>query len=113
MGHIKGHIITVLALFFLLILLPSYIPIVNLAQASSSSDSSSSTTTSSTDDIPTIHNAKSDPLPEGPTLNDANLNLEEISTGLDLPTGMTFVGPNDILVTEKNTGIVKRITNGH
>ena len=25
---------------------------------------------------------------------------------------MTFVGPNDILVTEKNTGIVKRITNG-
>ena len=99
---------------------------MNLAQATSSSDSSSSTsstdedddsstTTSSTeddDDIPTIHNAKSDPLPEGPTLNDANLNLEEISTGLDLPTGMTFVGPNDILVTEKNTGIVKRITNG-
>jgi aldose sugar dehydrogenase len=80
-----------------LILLPSYIPIVNLAQASS-------------DEI-TLEKYI-DPLPEGPTLNDANLNLEEISTGLDLPTGMTFVGPNDILVTEKNTGIVKRITNG-
>jgi aldose sugar dehydrogenase len=104
----KPHIITILPLFLFLILIPIYIPIVNLAQASSSSDSTSSTT----DDIPTIHNAKSDPLPEGPTLNDANLNLEEISTGLDLPTSMTFVGPNDILVTEKNTGIVKRITNG-
>lgn len=80
-----------------LILLPSYIPIVNLAQASS-------------DEI-TLEKYI-DPLPEGPTLNDANLNLEEISTGLDLPTGMTFAGPNDILVTEKNTGIVKRITNG-
>jgi aldose sugar dehydrogenase len=80
-----------------LILLPSYIPIVNLAQASS--------------DSITLEKY-SDPLPEGPTLNDANLNLEEISTGLDQPTGMTFVGPNDILVTEKNTGIVKRITNG-
>ncbi|HKG70599.1 MAG TPA: hypothetical protein VKA87_01815, partial [Nitrososphaeraceae archaeon] len=116
MRHIKGHIITVFPLFLVLILLPSYIPIVNLAQASSSSDSSSTTTTTSSteedDDIPTIHNAKSHPLPEAPTLNDANLNLEEISTGLDLPTGMTFVGPNDILVTEKNTGIVKRITNG-
>ncbi|HEX5979148.1 MAG TPA: PQQ-dependent sugar dehydrogenase, partial [Nitrososphaeraceae archaeon] len=97
MRHIKGHIITVFPLFLVLILLPSYIPIVNLAQASS-------------DEI-TLEKYI-DPLPEGPTLNDANLNLEEISTGLDLPTGMTFVGPNDILVTEKNTGIVKRITNG-
>ena len=100
MRHIKGHIITVFPLFLVLILLPSYIPIVNLAQASISSDSSSTSPTED-DDIPTIHNAKSDPLPEGPTLNDANLNLEEISTGLDQPTGMTFVGPNDILVTEK------------
>ena len=105
----KPHIITILPLFLFLILIPIYIPIVNLAQASSSSDSTSSTTT---DDIPTIHNAKSKPLPGGPTLNDPNLNLEQIFTGLDQPTGMTFVGPNDILVTEKNTGIVKRITNG-
>src|SRR5215217_1173206 len=104
----KPHIITILPLFLFLILIPIYIPIVNLAQASSSSDSTSSTT----DDIPTIHNTKSKPLPGGPTLNDPNLNLEQIFTGLDQPTGMTFVGPNDILVTEKNTGIVKRITNG-
>jgi aldose sugar dehydrogenase len=108
--HIKGHIIIVFPVFFVLILLPSYIPIINLAQASSSSDSS--TTTSSTDDIPTIHNTKSKPLPGGPTLKDPNLNLEQIFTGLDYPTGMAFVGPNDILVTEKNTGIVKRIING-
>jgi aldose sugar dehydrogenase len=111
--NIKAHIIIVFQLFLasILILTSSYLPIINLAQASSSSDSSS--TTSSTDDIPTtIHNTKSKPLPGGPTLNDANLNLEQIFTGLDHPTSMAFVGPNDILVTEKNTGMVKRIING-
>src|SRR5919112_521852 len=114
--NIKAHIIIVFQLFLasILILTSSYLPIINLAQASSSSDSSSSsTTTSSTDDIPTtIHNTKSKPLPGGPTLNDANLNLEQIFTGLDHPTSMAFAGPNDILVTEKNTGMVKRIING-
>jgi aldose sugar dehydrogenase len=105
----KGYTITILSLFVVLILIPIYMPIVNLAQASSSSDSS---TTSSTDIPTTIHNTKSKPLPGGPTLNDPNLNLEQIVTGLELPTSMAFVGPNDILVTEKNTGIVKRIING-
>jgi aldose sugar dehydrogenase len=111
--YIKSHIIISFLLLLILLLTLSYVSIVNLAQASSSSDSSSSTSTSSTDDIPTtIHNTKSKPLPGGPTLNDANLNLEQIFTGLDHPTSMAFVGPNDILVTEKNTGMVKRIING-
>jgi glucose/arabinose dehydrogenase len=37
---------------------------------------------------------------------------QQILTGLDLSTGMAFLGPNDILVLEKDTGIVHRILNG-
>ena len=34
-------------------------------------------------------------------------------SGLSLPTSMAFIGPNDILVLEKNTGLVKRIKDGN
>ena len=47
-----------------------------------------------------------------PVLNDPNLKLELVSEGLHLPTQMAFIGPNDILVLEKDNGIVKRIVNG-
>jgi len=45
-------------------------------------------------------------------ISDATLKVEEIVTGLDLPTTMAFLGPNDILVLEKNKGTVQRIVNG-
>src|ERR687885_1079473 len=49
----------------------------------------------------------------GPTLNDPNLKVEQIiNTGLKRTTSMAFLGPNDILVLEKDTGIVHRIVNG-
>jgi glucose/arabinose dehydrogenase len=47
-----------------------------------------------------------------PVINDPNLRLELVSEGLQLPTQMAFLGPNDILVLEKDNGIVKRIVNG-
>ena len=47
-----------------------------------------------------------------PVINDPNLKLELVSQGLQLPTQMAFIGPNDILVLEKDTGMVKRIVNG-
>src|SRR5918993_1500086 len=50
--------------------------------------------------------------PSQPVLNDPNLKIELISEGLQLPTQMAFIGPNDILVLEKDTGMVKRIING-
>jgi glucose/arabinose dehydrogenase len=43
---------------------------------------------------------------------DSSLRIDEVASGIDQPTSMTFLGPNDILVTEKNTGMVKRILNG-
>ena len=47
-----------------------------------------------------------------PTIIDAKLKVEVLFKGLKFPTSMEFLGPNDILVTEKNTGTVQRIVNG-
>jgi glucose/arabinose dehydrogenase len=50
---------------------------------------------------------------EGPFLYDGNLELEVVNEDkLELPTTMTFLGKDDFLVLEKNTGIVQRIING-
>jgi glucose/arabinose dehydrogenase len=48
----------------------------------------------------------------GPTINDPTLRVELVFKGLKKPTTMAFLGPNDILVLEKNEGTVKRIVNG-
>lgn len=47
-----------------------------------------------------------------PKLFDAHLKITTIVKGLNTPTTMAFVGPDDILVLEKDTGMVKRIVNG-
>lgn len=47
-----------------------------------------------------------------PKLFDTNLKITTIAEGLSTPTTMAFVGPGDILVLEKDTGMVKRIVNG-
>src|SRR5918912_3174217 len=48
-----------------------------------------------------------------PTIaKDPNLKVELVASGLKLPTSMAFLGPNDILVLEKESGTVQRITNG-
>src|SRR4030095_10775728 len=47
-----------------------------------------------------------------PVINDPKLKLEVVSEGLQLPTQMAFLGQDDILVLEKDSGMVKRIVNG-
>ena len=44
------------------------------------------------------------PSPKGPIVVDPHLKAEVVSRGLRYPTSMTFLGPNDILVTEKDAG---------
>jgi aldose sugar dehydrogenase len=44
---------------------------------------------------------------------DPNLEVELILDGLDRPTSMAFLGSDDILVTEKDEGTVRRILNGN
>jgi aldose sugar dehydrogenase len=48
---------------------------------------------------------------EEPIINNPDFKPELVAEGLDLPTTMTFVGYNDILVLEKESGDIKRIIN--
>ena len=47
-----------------------------------------------------------------PIVNDPNLKIEIVFKGIEFPTSMTFLDQDDILVLEKNNGIVRRIVNG-
>lgn len=49
---------------------------------------------------------------EGPTLEDRNLVLDTAVDGLVTPIGVAFVGTDELLVLEKNTGKVLHIENG-
>ncbi len=47
-----------------------------------------------------------------PSVVDPNLAVRTVVSGLNQPTSMAFLGPNDILVLEKVTGKVQRVVNG-
>jgi aldose sugar dehydrogenase len=49
---------------------------------------------------------------EGPSLSSKKLVAEKVVGGLETPTGISFIGENDILAVEKNSGKVLRILNG-
>jgi glucose/arabinose dehydrogenase len=51
-------------------------------------------------------------LDAGPTVVDPNLAVRTVVSGLDVPVAFVFIGPNDLLFTEKQTGHVRRLTNG-
>jgi hypothetical protein len=84
--------------------------IISNSNPSTNNHQSSATTTTP----PLVHrNTRARHAIGGPTLNDPNLKVEQIiNTGLKSTTSMAFLGPNDILVLEKDTGIVHRILNG-
>jgi glucose/arabinose dehydrogenase len=50
--------------------------------------------------------------PQIPILKDPKLKAEVVFKGLKFPTSMAFLGPDDILVLEKNNGTVRRIVGG-
>ena len=52
------------------------------------------------------------PSSKGPTIKDPYLKTEVVFKGLSYPTGMAFLDKDDILVIEKDTGVVRRIVNG-
>jgi glucose/arabinose dehydrogenase len=51
------------------------------------------------------------PSPTGPIIVDPNLKTEVVFRGLTYPTDFAFLDSNNILVIEKDTGIVRRIVN--
>jgi len=46
------------------------------------------------------------------TLRDPTLRVDLVVSGLSAPTTMAFIGPNDLLVLQKNDGRVRRVTGG-
>jgi glucose/arabinose dehydrogenase len=65
------------------------------------------------DDVYMIRLPNENTSSDVPTIiNDPNLKIEVVAAGLYRPTSMAFLGPEDILVLEKNNGTVRRITNG-
>src|ERR671937_894410 len=59
-----------------------------------------------------VKNSRASVAGKGPTINDPNLKVEEVFNGLEEATSMAFLGPNDILVLEKDKGTVQRIVDG-
>jgi aldose sugar dehydrogenase len=47
-----------------------------------------------------------------PIISGADLRVEQVVDGLEFPTSMAFLGPNDFLVLEKQSGTVKRVLDG-
>ena len=47
-----------------------------------------------------------------PTVVDPELGVRTAASGLVTPTSIAFLGPNDMLVLEKQTGRVQRVVNG-
>jgi glucose/arabinose dehydrogenase len=62
--------------------------------------------------IPTVSANESTAL-KYPSLSDRNLKIETVVTGFAFPTGITFLGNNEFLLLEKDTGNVYRIVNGN
>jgi uncharacterized repeat protein (TIGR01451 family) len=53
-----------------------------------------------------------EPAAVAPSMLDQSLSVRTAAGNLDSPTSMAFLGPNDFLVLEKNTGKVQRVING-
>jgi glucose/arabinose dehydrogenase len=70
------------------------------------------TTTAALAVIDTDYPESALPPSKGPVIKYPNLKAEVVFKGLSYPTGMAFLDQDDILVIEKDTGIVRRIVNG-
>jgi glucose/arabinose dehydrogenase len=52
------------------------------------------------------------PDPSPPSISDPNMRVEKIITGLELPTSMAFLDNDDIIITQKDNGRVRLVSNG-
>jgi aldose sugar dehydrogenase len=52
------------------------------------------------------------PDPTPPTLSDPNIRVEKIIAGLESPTSMAFLDNDDIIITQKDNGRVRLVSNG-
>jgi aldose sugar dehydrogenase len=52
------------------------------------------------------------PDPTPPTISDPNIRVEKVITGLEMPTSMAFLDNDDIIITQKDNGRVRLVSNG-
>ncbi len=52
------------------------------------------------------------PDPTPPTISDPNIRVEKVITGLETPTSMEFLDNDDIIITQKDNGRVRLVSNG-
>jgi aldose sugar dehydrogenase len=58
----------------------------------------------------TTFQALPDPAP--PAISDPNIRVEKVITGLEMPTSMAFLDNDDIIITQKDNGRVRLVSNG-
>jgi glucose/arabinose dehydrogenase len=81
-------------------------------QENFNSTTTATTTTAALAAIDTDYPESAPPPSKGPVIKYSNLKAEVVFKGLSYSTDMAFLDQNDILVIEKDTGIVRRIVNG-
>src|ERR671910_3322962 len=52
------------------------------------------------------------PDPSPPGISDPNIRVEKVITGLESPTSMAFLDNDDIIITQKDNGRVRLVSNG-
>ena len=52
------------------------------------------------------------PDPSPPSISDPNIRVEKVITGLEMPTSMAFLDNDDIIITQKDNGRVRLVSNG-
>jgi aldose sugar dehydrogenase len=52
------------------------------------------------------------PDPSPPTISDPNIRVEKVITGLEMPTSMAFLDNDDIIITQKDNGRIRLVSNG-
>src|SRR5919107_4005645 len=52
------------------------------------------------------------PDPTPPSISDPNIRVEKVITGLEMPTSMAFLDNDDIIITQKDNGRVRLVSNG-
>jgi len=52
------------------------------------------------------------PDPSPPSISDPNVRVEKVISGLDSPTSMAFLDNDDIIITQKDDGKVRLVSNG-
>jgi glucose/arabinose dehydrogenase len=52
------------------------------------------------------------PDPSPPAISDPSMRVEKVITGLEMPTSMAFLDNDDIIITQKDNGRVRLVSNG-